>query len=147
MTTDKRYLLDTKVLSETRKRRMDANVSAFLKRTDSHSLYLSVLTLGELERGIEIKRQDDPDAADRIGEWLALAERDFANNILPVDENVARIWGHLSVDRTRPVIDALIAATAIAHDLVVVSRNLKDFEGIDVETLNPWKSGAESPHR
>jgi len=147
LTTDRRYLLDTNVLSETRKRRMDANVSAFLERADSHSLYLSVLTLGELEREIEIKRQDDPDAADPIGEWLALSVRDFANNILPVDENVARIWGHLSVDRTRPVIDALIAATAIAHDLVLVSRNLKDFEGIDVETLDPWKSGAKSPNR
>ncbi len=147
MTVERRYLLDTNVLSETRKSRMDPNVSAFLDRVDAHGMYLSVLTLGEFERGIAVKRREDPEAADRIGEWVAQAERNFAHNILPVDENVARIWGHLSIDRTRPLIDTLIAATAIAHDLVLVSRNLKDFDGIDVETLDPWKSGAESPRR
>lgn len=140
MSAGKRYLLDTMVLSETRKRDMDPAVSAFLQGADAHSLYLSVLTIGEFQRGIEIKRRDDPNAADRIGAWLAQAERDFADRILPVDENVARIWGQLSADRSRPVVDTLIAATALAHDLVLVTRNLKDVRGIEVTTLDPWRT-------
>lgn len=147
MTIGQQYLLDTNVLSETRKSRIDENVAAFLGEVDSTSLYLSVLTLGEFSRGIEIKRQSDPDAAESIGEWVAQAKRDFAARILPVDENVARIWGILSADRSRPVVDTLIAATAIAHDLILVTRNVKDIKGIDVLSLDPWKTNAKPRRR
>ena len=138
MTRGRRYLLDTNVLSETRKSRMDPNVAGFLAELDSLSLYISVLTVGEFQRGIEIKRRGDPDAAGRIAEWVGQAEQNFADRILPVDDKVARIWGSLSADRTRPVIDTMIAATAIAHDLVLVTRNIKDVKGIDMIVVDPW---------
>ncbi len=140
MTKGRRYLLDTNVLSETRKSRMDPNVASFLEGLDSLSLYLSALTIGEFERGIEIKRRDDPEAADRIAAWVAQAEHDFADRILPVNDEVARIWGRLSADRTRPVVDTLIAATAIVHDLVLVTRNVKDVKGIDMVVIDPWRA-------
>lgn len=138
MTRGRRYLLDTNVLSETRKTRVDPNVAEFLAGLDSLSLFLSVLTVGEFQRGIEIKRRDDPVAADRIAEWVGQAEQNFADRILPVDDNVARTWGSLSADRTRPVIDTMIAATAIAHDLVLVTRNIKDVKGLDMIVVDPW---------
>jgi toxin FitB len=140
LTKGRRYLLDTNVLSETRKSRMDPNVASFLEGLDSLSLYLSALTIGEFERGIEIKRRDDPEAAGRIAAWVAQAEHDFADRILPVDDEVARIWGKLSADRTRPVVDTLIAATAIVHDLVLVTRNVKDVKGIDMVVIDPWRA-------
>lgn len=138
MTRGRRYLLDTNVLSETRKSHMDPNVADFLGELDSLSLYLSALTIGEFQRGIEIKRRDDPDAADRIADWVGQAERNFADRILPIDDRVAKIWGTLSADRTRPVVDTMIAATAIAHDLVLVTRNIKDVKGIDMMVVDPW---------
>lgn len=138
MTKGRRYLLDTNVLSETRKARMNPNVAGFLAQLDSLSLYVSTLTIGEFQRGIEIKRRDDPEAAERIAEWVAQAERNFADRILPVDERVAKLWGVLSADRSRPVVDTLIAATAIVHDLVLITRNLKDVRGIDVMVVDPW---------
>lgn len=119
---------------------MDPNVASFLEGLDSLSLYLSALTIGKFERGIEIKRRDDPEAADRIAAWVAQAEHDFADRILPVGDEVARIWGRLSADQTRPVVDTLIAATAIAHDLVLVTRNVKDVKGIDMVVIDPWRA-------
>ena len=140
MTKGRRYLLDTNVLSETRKSRMDPNVALFLEGLDSLSLYLSALTIGEFERGIEIKLRDDPEAAGRIAAWVGQAEHDFADRILPVDDEVARMWGRLSADRTRPVVDTLIAATAVVHDLVLVTRNVKDVKGIDMVVIDPWRA-------
>ena len=107
---------------------------------DGSRLYLSTLTLGEFHRGIEIKRRSDPDAAVRIGEWLERAQSEFADRILPVSEEVARIWGMMSTHRTRPVVDTLIAAGAAAHDLVTVTRNVKDVQGLDIRLLDPWKT-------
>jgi toxin FitB len=138
LTRGRRYLLDTNVLSETRKSRMDPNVSNFLEGLDSLSLFISVLTIGEFQRGVEIKRRGDSDAADRIAEWVGQAEQNFADRILPVDEQVARLWGSLSADRTRPVVDTMIAATAIVHGLVLVTRNIKDVKGIDMLVVDPW---------
>lgn len=134
------YLLDTNVLSETRRSQIDRNVAAFLDGVDGSRLYLSTLTLGEFHRGIEIKRRSDPDAAQRIGEWLEKAQIEFADRILPVSEEVARKWGLMSADRTRPVIDTLIAATASVHDLILVTRNVKDVQGLDIRLLDPWKT-------
>lgn len=117
---------------------MDPNVAAFLEGLDSLDLYLSVLTVGEFQRGIEIKRRDDPAGADHIAGWVGQAEQNFGDRILPVDEKVSRIWGALSADRSRPVVDTMIAATAIVHDLVLVTRNIKDVKGIDMLVVDPW---------
>jgi predicted nucleic acid-binding protein len=134
-----RYLLDTNVVSETRRARGDERVMAFLAAADALSLFISVLTMGELRKGVEIKRRSDPGAADRIGTWVEGIEQTFADRILPVDSAVARRWGELSADRSRPVINTLIAATALVHGLTLVTRNTADIRGIDLTVIDPWK--------
>jgi toxin FitB len=132
------YLLDTNVLSETRKKRADAGVVAFLQATDSSALYLSVLTLGELHKGIAHKRRTDPAAAKALATWLEGLEVGFADRILPIDAATAGLWGDWSGDRPRPVIDTLLAATAAQHSLTLVARNTRDVSGLPVKVHNPW---------
>ncbi|MDQ3696390.1 MAG: type II toxin-antitoxin system VapC family toxin [Chloroflexota bacterium] len=112
---------------------------AFFAAVDASALVLSVLTIGELRRGVELKRRTDLATATRIGAWVDGIELSFADRILPVDARVARLWGVLSADRGRPVIDTLLAATALAHDLTLVTRNTKDVQGINVVVLDPWQ--------
>src|ERR1700689_4107802 len=122
------YLLDTNVISETRKVRADTGVIAFLSATEGTSLFVSVLTMGELRKGVEAKRRADPVAAEDLGKWVDGIETTFADRIVPVNAAAARIWGERSAGRTLPVIDTLIAATAISHDLILVTRDTKDTE-------------------
>jgi hypothetical protein len=129
------YLLDTNVLSETRRRKADEGVIAFLKATDSSALYLSVLTLGELRKGIAAKKRTDPVGAKALAEWIEGLEVGFASRILPIDAAIARLWGDWSGDRPRPVIDTLLAATASQHSLTLVTRNVS---GLPVKVHNPW---------
>jgi toxin FitB len=131
------YLLDTNVISETRKVRADRGVVAFLSAADSAGLFLSILTLGELRKGVEAKRRTDPLAADRLGAWVDGIETTFADRTLPVDAAAARRWGELSAGRSLPVIDTLIAATAIGHRLTLVTRNTRDIEAIGVPFVDP----------
>jgi len=133
------YLLDTNVISETRKVRADSGVIAFLSAADAAALFLSVLTLGELRKGVEAKRRSDPVAADRLGAWVDGIETTFADRVLPIDAAVARRWGELSAGRSLPVIDALIAATAIEYGLTLVTRNTRDIESTRVALLDPWQ--------
>jgi len=132
------FLLDTNVVSETRKALASAGVVDFLAQVDPAALFLSVLTLGELRKGVAAKRRIDPAAAHAIGVWVDGIERRFADRLLPVDAATARQWGELSSVRTLPVIDALIAATAIRHGLTLVTRNTRDVEGTGVPLFNPW---------
>jgi len=132
------YLLDTNVLSETRKRHADERVMAFVVDTDPSTLYLSVLTLGELRKGVALKQRSDPDAAASIAAWVDGLEFSFADRILGIDAATARLWGELSAQRPRPVIDTLLAATAVVHGLVLVTRNTSDVQDIDVKLLNPF---------
>jgi len=134
------YLLDTNVISETRKSRADERVMAFLAATDSTSLFLSVLTIGEMRKGIEIKRLVDADAAFRIGKWIDGIELTFADRLLSIDAEIAKRWGVLSADRSRPVIDTLIAATATVHELTLLTRNASDFEGLGISLIDPWRA-------
>jgi hypothetical protein len=136
------WLLDTNVISETRKIRPNAAVIAFLSAADSAALFLSVLTLGELRKGVETKRRSDPAAAAALGAWVDGIETTFADRVLDVDSGVARLWGELSADRSLPVVDTLIAATAIRRGLTLVTRNTRDVAGTGVATLDPWKDGA-----
>ena len=132
------YLLDTNVLSETRKKKADPGVMAFLQATDSSALYLSVLTIGELRKGIAIKRRTDLTAARALAGWLEGLEFGFVDRILPIDGPTARLWGDWSGDRPRPVIDTLLAATAAKHSLTLVTRNIRDIAGLPVRAHNPW---------
>jgi predicted nucleic acid-binding protein len=132
------YLLDTNVLSETRKKKADPGVMAFLQATDSSALYLSVLTLGELRKGIAIKRRTDLTAARALAGWVEGLEFGFTDRILPIDAATARLWGDWSGDRPRPVIDTLLAATAAKHSLTFVTRNTRDVSGLPVKVHNPW---------
>lgn len=133
------YLLDTNVISETRKARADGGVIAFLSAAEPTALFLSVLTLGELRKGIEVKRRTDPGTADQLGLWVDGIETTFTDRVLPIDAATARCWGELSANRTLPVIDTLIAATAISRGLTLVTRNTRDVESTGVPLVDPWQ--------
>ena len=135
------YLLDTNVLSETRKKRADAGVISFLEAADASCLYISVLTLGELRKGVASKKFKDPDpgAAKRLEAWVDGIEFSFADRILTVDAATGRLWGDWSGQRPRPVVDTLLAATAVLHDLTLVTRNIRDVRGIPVKLVDPWE--------
>lgn len=133
------YLLDTNVISETRKARADSGVIAFLSAAEAAGLFLSVLTLGELRKGVAARRRTDPGAADQLGAWVDGIETTFADRVLPIDAATARHWGELSANRSLPVIDTLIAATAISHDLTLVTRNTRDVESTGVPLVDPWQ--------
>jgi hypothetical protein len=132
------YLLDTNVISETRKKQPDPRVLSFLQLADSSTLFLSVLTLGELRRGIEARRRDDPAAAKSLAAWAQGLEVGFAEHILGIDAAIARLWGEWSADRSRPVIDTLLAATASVHGLTFVTRNLRHVHDLPLKVLNPF---------
>ena len=134
------YLIDTNVMSELRKRQADANLVAWMQARPRESLYLSVLSLGEIRKGIE----GVADAAFRqtLTDWLEVdLPKYFLGRVLGVDAQIADRWGRLqaSAGRTLPVVDAMLAATALQHDLTLVTRNVKDFEGLGVALVNPWQ--------
>ncbi|KVE31732.1 type II toxin-antitoxin system VapC family toxin [Burkholderia sp. TSV86] len=137
------YLVDTNVVSEVRKRdRADKGVMAFFRKAaqDDADLYLSVVTVGELRRGVEILRhRGDKPQATRLANWLDGVFREFASNILAVDEEIGQLWGRLRAPHPEHSLDKLIAATALIHDLTVVTRNVDDFAGTGARVLNPFK--------
>lgn len=132
------YLLDTNVLSETRKKQANSGVMEFLRSTDGAALYISVLTLGELRKGVVAKRRDDAEIASRLSAWVEGLEVSFADRIVGIDAASARLWGEWSGERPRTVIDTLLAATAVAKELTLVTRNIRDVQDIGAKLLNPW---------
>ena len=132
------YLLDTNVLSETRKRKADAGLMSFLGKAETSTLYISVLTLGELRKGVAVKGRSDSGAAKNLGAWVDGLEYSFAERILGIDAATARLWGEWSAERPRPVVDTLMAATAVSRGMTLVTRNVRDLRGIKVKLLNPW---------
>ena len=136
------YLLDTNIVSEVRKGgRANKGVKAFFRRAakEEQDLYLSVITVGELRRGIEMVRHrgDQPQAA-LLEAWLETVLEEFGNHILPIDDDVAQLWGRLRVPHAEHSIDKLIGATAVIHDLTVVTRNQDDFSACGARLLNPF---------
>jgi toxin FitB len=125
-------------LSETRKRRADDRVLAFLSNATPTALYLSCLSLGELKKGVALKMTSDTSAAKAIAGWVDGLETNFADRILGVDTASAKLWGEWSAQRPRPVVDTLLAATAVVHDLVFVTRNESDIQDLPVKVFNPW---------
>jgi len=132
------YLLDTNVLSETRKRQPAAGVADWIAATPPGRLHVSVLTLGEIEQGIaRVRGRGDRHQAAALERWLQDVETGFEDRVLPVTLPVAAAWGR-QYAQPLPVIDTLIAATARVHGMTVVTRNVKDFELAGVEVLNPF---------
>ena len=130
------FLLDTNILSAARK--AEGLVADWMIRQKRDSLFVSVITLGEISRGIEMKQRVDPEAANRLAIWFQGIRHNYASRLLGVDERIALEWGRISSKRTRGDADAMIAATALVHDLIVVTRNVQDFEDTGVTVLNPW---------
>ena len=133
-----RYLLDTNVLSESRRPNADERVRAFFEQVNVQRLYVSALSFGELVKGAEQLRRKDPERSEELLIWIDDTAASFGERVLPVDGDIARIWGEIASDRSRPVIDTYLAATAIAYGLVLVTRNLVDFHGLKLTTFNPW---------
>lgn len=133
------YLVDTNVISEIRKgRRCNSGVSAWWSTVGDHEIFLSVLTIGEIRKGIEAVRRRDPDSAAALDRWLSTVTDDFADRIVPIDEKIADEWGRLNVPDPLPVIDGLIAATARVHGLVLVTRDTRHVSRTDTRYIDPF---------
>ena len=135
------YLLDTNVVSELRRPRPHGAVLAWLKSVDDIDLHLSAVTLGEIQAGIELTRDQDADKAAVLEAWLEIAAA--AYNVLPMDGATFRVWAKLMHRKSDTLYeDAMIAATARVHKLTVVTRNTADFAHFDVGVLNPFKAAS-----
>ena len=131
------YLLDTNVVSELRKQRPHGAVLAWLNSLEDADLYLSAVTLGEIQAGIELTREHDPSKADEIETWLALVAQ--AYQVLPMDAAAFRAWARLMHRKSDTLYeDAMIAATAQVHGLTVATRNVADFKALGVAVFNPF---------
>lgn len=135
-----KFLLDTNVISELTKKQPNDNVVELLSLTAPDSLYISVITIGEIKKGIE--KISDNLKKEELNNWFDnYIFNFFKNRIINIDINIAKIWGNItaSSNKTLPAIDCFIAATAIANDMVLVTRNIKDFEDIEgLSSFNPF---------
>jgi hypothetical protein len=133
------WLLDTNILSEIRKgQRCNAGVRQWFASADEDDLFISVIVLGEIRQGIERIRLRDSAQAASLEKWLSSISIGFAERILPVSEEAADQWGRLGSRQPVPVLDGLLAATALVHDLTMVSRDENGFRGTGVSILNPF---------
>lgn len=131
------YLLDTNVVSELRKPRPHGGVVAWLESMDDAQLHLSAVTIGEIQAGIELTREQNTDKAQDIEAWLELVAS--AYNVLPMDATTFRAWARLMHRKSDTLYeDAMIAATAKVHGLTVATRNVSDFSALGVEVVNPF---------
>lgn len=138
------YLLDTNVVSELRKgERADANVRSWFSELADEEIYLSVLTIGEIRRGVESVRRRDPDSAAALDSWLARLGEAYRDRMLPVDRAIAEEWGRMNVPDPLPVVDGLLAATAKVAGLTFATRNVADVEGSGVELVDPFSTSHE----
>ncbi len=137
------YLVDTNVISEVRKRsKANKGVQDFFKLVTSERtpVFVSVVTVGELRRGVElIRHRGDTRQAAQLEKWLDKLLVKYQDFILDFDKNIAQLWGRLRVPHPENALDKQIAATALIHDLTVVTRNHKDFTKTGVRTLNPFR--------
>ena len=135
------FLIDTNIISEVRRGdRGDPAVAAWWNGVAEDDLWLSSLVLGEIRKGVELARRRDPRRAEALGAWLTDVMSRFGNRVLSVDTAVAEQWGRMNAVRPLPVIDALLAATAKANGLTLVTRNVADVADLDVDLLNPFEA-------
>lgn len=135
------YLLDTVVLSELRLKpqRRNPHVVSWLASVSSNDLFISAVSIGEIERGIERQRAVDPAFAGALAEWLDIVLRSYGDRVLPLTTDIARRWGRLSGEIGNKGIDLAIAATALEHGLTIVTRNLSDFVPTGATLLDPFE--------
>ena len=134
------YLIDTNVISEIRRgTKCDANVAAWWQSVDDADIYLSVLVLGEIRKGVERARLNDPAQARALEKWLTTLVQSYGEQILPIDQAVADEWGRMSAKRPVSTIDALLAATAKVHGMTLVTRNTSDVDDLGAEVVNPFE--------
>jgi predicted nucleic acid-binding protein len=133
------FLIDTNIISEIRKgSRCDTNVAAWYASINDTDLYLSVLVMGEIRKGIELARSRDAAKAETLEAWLNAVDLAFGDRILPFDRAASDEWGRMSALRPIPVIDGLLAATAKINRMTLVTRNEKDVAGLGAKWLNPF---------
>ena len=131
------YLLDTNIVSELRRPKPHVGVVAWVSAQDATSLYISAMTIAELQRGVEMTRAQDSEKATQIEAWLE--QLILTGQVLALDAAVCREWARLMHRKPEDLIeDAMIAATAVVHNLTIVTRNVRDFNGFKVRTLNPF---------
>ena len=132
-----KFLLDTNIISEIRKRnRADANVARWITQTPVAEIGTSVIVLAEIRRGIELKRRTDPEQAASLDRWFAQMRSRLGDRVLPIDETIADTWARLNVPEPLPLIDGLLAATAKVYGLTLVTRNIADISRTGVSLLN-----------
>jgi predicted nucleic acid-binding protein len=137
-----RFLLDTNVISEIRKRdRAHPNVVRWVSQTPVKEIGTSVVVLAEIRRGIELKRRSDPEQAQALDRWFTQMRTRLGDRVLGVDEPIADAWATLSVPDPLPLIDGLMAATAMVHGLTLVTRNIADVARTGVKVLDPFGDG------
>ena len=138
MISRRSFLLDTNVISEFKKIRPDGSVLRFVQELPESRAFISALSLGELRKGAALQAKRDAVAARTLSAWIDKTEEQYTGRVLAVDGPIARIWGELCSERSRPLIDTLLAATAIHHGLTLVTRNTRDVEDTPVVLHNPW---------
>jgi toxin FitB len=138
-----KFLLDTNIISEIRKRdRANAGVLRWVRATPGDHNATSVIVIGEILRGIELARRKDVQQAQAMDKWFSVMRNGFGNRVLPIDEAVTKAWSRLQVPDPLPLMDSLIAATALVHGLTLVTRNVKDVIRTGVPVLNPFEVAA-----
>lgn len=142
------FLIDTNILSELQKgERTDSGVRAWYSACNPEDLYLSVLVIGEIRQGIERLRRRDPAQAEKLEQRLAGVLSMMQGRILSITENIAQRWGNINSLDPMPVIDGLLAATALEHGLTLVTRNVRDVQRSRVACLNPFSNAASNSTR
>jgi len=132
------FLLDTNIISELRRKRPDARVVSWLRRAEPATLSISVLSLGEIAKGAAQCAMRDRAQAELLYRWLAAVRTNYADRTIAVDADITEAWGRLAAKRSMPVIDGLLAATALLRGLTLVTRNIHDFADTGISVFNPW---------
>jgi len=132
------FLLDTNVISETRRKLPSPQVVSWFRQVEPAALNISVLTLGEIAKGVARHARRDAVQAAALQQWLESTRLNYSDRILGIDSEIAETWGRLAAERPLAVIDGLIAATALVRGLTLVTRNVGDIAGTGVTVLNPW---------
>jgi len=132
------FLLDTDILSAIRRKQRDQNLEKWLLSINSLDVYISVVTIGEVERGITQQRRNNPEFAEDLQRWLDTILQRYQQRILPLSISIAQRWGRLSAELGHNSADLMIAATALEHNLIVATRNTRYFEPTQVGLINPY---------